>query len=118
MRWLPGAGFAAVFDLLVAGIVRDKPAAVLKATGPDGKHFTLYFDKDGGLPVKEVAKMFDLRGNEYVMEASFTDYKDFGGIKKATKIEVKRDGEISQVMEVTDFQVLDNLDPETFSQPK
>src|SRR5260370_42483180 len=29
-----------------------KPAAGLKVTGPDKKDFTLYFDKDSGLPVR------------------------------------------------------------------
>jgi hypothetical protein len=98
--------------------VGEKPAAVLKVTAPDGKDFTLYFDKDSGLPVKEVAKMSDMRGNEFAMEATFADYKDFDGIKKATKLEVKRDGEISQVLEVTEFKVLDKVDPDTFSEPK
>ncbi len=98
--------------------VDDKPAAVLKVTAPDNKEFTLYFDKESGLPVKEVAKMSDMRGNEYAMEATFADYKDFDGIKKATKLEVKRDGERSQVLEVTEFKVLDKVDPETFSEPK
>ena len=32
--------------------VGDKPAAVVRVTGPDGKDFTLYFDKESGLPVK------------------------------------------------------------------
>ena len=32
--------------------VGGKPAAGIKGTGPDGKDFTLYFDKDSGLPVR------------------------------------------------------------------
>ena len=52
------------------------------------------------------------------MQATFADYKEFGGIKKATRIEVKRDGEFSQVTEVTEFKVLDKVAPETFSEPK
>ena len=30
--------------------VGDKPATVVKGTGPDGKTFVLYFDKETGLP--------------------------------------------------------------------
>jgi hypothetical protein len=33
-------------------------------------------------------------------------------------MEVKRDAEVVQVLEVTDFKVLDKVDPETFSEPK
>jgi hypothetical protein len=98
--------------------VGDKPAAVLKVIAPDGKDFTLYFDKESGLPVKEVAKLTDPGGNGFAMEVTFADYKEFGGIKKATKIEVRQNGQISQVLEVTEFKVLEKVDPETFAEPK
>ena len=35
--------------------VNDKPASVVKVTGPDGKTCRLMFDKESGLPVKMVA---------------------------------------------------------------
>src|SRR5262249_45037187 len=62
--------------------VDDKPAAGLKVTGPDEKDFTLYFDKDSGLPVKLVAKMRGFQGEEFTQETTFSDYKDFNGIKQ------------------------------------
>jgi hypothetical protein len=99
--------------------VGDKPAAVLKVTGPDGREFTLYFDKDSGLPVKEVAKMTDFRGSEYAMEATFTHYQDFGGIKKATAMEVTYgSSSLVDLFELSEFKVLDRVDLETFSEPK
>lgn len=98
--------------------VGDKPAAALKVTGPDSKEFTIYFDKESGLPVKMVAPNVAFRDQEYTQETTFADYKDFGGIKKATKVEVKRDGETFQKMEITEFKVLDKVDPETFTEPK
>jgi hypothetical protein len=98
--------------------VGDKPAVVLKVTGPDGKDFTLYLDKESGLPVKEVAKVLGFQGDEYTSETTFADYKDFGGIKKATKVVVKRDGEPFQTWELTEFKVLDKVDAETFTEPK
>ena len=57
------------------------------------------FDKESGLPVKQVAKVLGFQGQEYTAETTFADYKDFDGIKKATKIEVKRDGETFQKFE-------------------
>jgi hypothetical protein len=98
--------------------VGDKPAVVLKVTGPDGKDFTLCLDKESGLPVKLVAKVLSFQGDEYTSETTYADYKDFGGIKKATKVVVKRDGEPFQNWEVTDFKVLDKVDDATFSEPK
>ena len=113
---LKGKGFK--YETAGEEKVGDKPAVVLKVTGPDGKDFTLYFDKESGLPVKQVAKVIGFQGEEFTAETTFADYKDFGGIKKATKVEVKRDGEKFQVMEVTEFKVLDKVDPDTFTEPK
>ena len=98
--------------------VGDKSAVVLKVTGPEGKDYKLYFDQDSGLPVKQVAKVISFMGEEFTQETTFADYKDFDGIKKATKIEVKRDGETFQTQEVTEFKVLDKVPPDTFAEPK
>jgi hypothetical protein len=98
--------------------VGDKPAVILKITGPDGKDFTLYLDKESGLPVKQVARVLGFQGQEYTAETTFADYKDFDGIKKATKIEVKRDGEPFQKFNVKEFKVLDKVEPESFTEPK
>ena len=100
--------------------VGDKPAVILKVTGPDGKDFTLSLDRESGLPVKVVAKnMLGFQpGQEYTSETTYANYKDLGGIKKATKVEVKRDGEAFQSWEITEFKVLDKVDAETFAEPK
>ena len=98
--------------------VGDKPAAGIKVTGPDGKDFTLYFDKESGLPVKLVAKVVGFGGDEYTQETTFKDYKDFDGIKKATKVDSKRDGEEFIKSEITEFKVLDKVDSKTFSEPE
>lgn len=113
---LKGKGFklASAPDEKVDG----KAAAVVKVTGPDGKDFTLFFDKESGLPLKLVAKVAGFDGQEFVQETTLADYKDFGGIKKATKLDSKRDGESFFKMTVTEFKVLDKVAPETFSEPK
>jgi hypothetical protein len=98
--------------------VGDKPAVALKVTPPDGKEFTLYFDKESGLPVKLVAKVVGFGGEEFTQETTYKDYKDFDGIKKATKVQSKRDGEDFIKSEVTEFKVLDKVDPKTFSEPE
>jgi hypothetical protein len=108
------------FKLQAAGEekVGDKPAAGLKVTPADGREFTLYFDKESGLPVKLVARVVGFQGNEYTQETTFKDYKAFDGIKKATKIESKRDGEKFRDEEITEFKILDKVDPKTFAEPE
>ncbi len=98
--------------------VGDKPAAAIKVTAPDGKDFKLYFDKENGLPVKLVAKVIGFQGDEFTMETTFAGYKEFDGIKKATKLESKRDGEKFVVMEISEFKVLDKAPAESFDEPK
>jgi zinc protease len=98
--------------------VNGKPAVALKVTGPDGKDFTLYLDKETGLPVKQVATVMGFGGQEFNQETIYADYRDFGGIKKATKIEIKRDGETFQKAEITEFKVLDKVDSKTFAEPE
>jgi zinc protease len=108
------------FKLKVAGEekVGDKPAVVLTVTPPEGKDFTLYFDKESGLPVKEVAEVVDLMGKTVTQETTYDGYKELGGIKKATKIAAKRDGKKFLEQEITEFKPLDKVDPKTFAEPE
>jgi hypothetical protein len=98
--------------------VRGKPATILKVTCPDRTDFLIYFDKESFLPVKEVARSLKADGNEQIEEATFTDYKDFGGIKKATSIEIRTAPQSVGFIEITEFKVLDHVDPLTFAGPK
>jgi len=98
--------------------IDDKPAVALKVTGPEGKDFKLYFDKETGLPIKLVAKVVGFQGDEATQETTYGNYKDFDGIKKATKIDIKRSGEKFMSQEVTEFKVLNDVDAKTFAEPK
>jgi len=46
------------------------------------------------------------------------DYQEAGGIKKAMKISSKRDGEKFIEEQVSEFKVLDQVDPKTFAEPE
>jgi hypothetical protein len=98
--------------------VGDKAAVALKVTGPDGKDFKLFFDKESGLPVRLTATVAGFNGEEYVQETTFSDYKEFAGIKKATKVESKRDGQKFISQEITEFKALDKPDPKLFEEPQ
>lgn len=92
--------------------IGDKPSIGLKVTGPEGKDFHLYFSKDSGLPIMLTAKMIG-----FTEETTFADYKEFAGIKIATKVVSKRDGEKFMQSQITEFKVLDKVDPKTFEEP-
>jgi hypothetical protein len=105
-------------DAVADAKVGDKPAVEIKVTGPDGKDFQIYFDKESGLPVKLVAKVLGFQNDEFTQETTFADYKDFDGIKRATKVEMKRDGQKFLDQQLSDFKVLDKVDPKAFEEPK
>jgi hypothetical protein len=95
-----------------------KPAVGIKATGPDGKEFSLYFDKESSLPIRMVAKVAGFMGEEYTQETTFSDYQDMAGIKKAMKLQIKRDGEKFIDQQITEFKLLDQVDAKTFAEPQ
>ena len=97
--------------------VGGREAQTLKVTGPDKKEFTLYFDGETGLPVKQVARVIGFTGEEFTQETTYDGYKDFEGIKKATKIESKRDGEKFINYEITEFKALKSVDAGAFKEP-
>jgi hypothetical protein len=95
----------------------DKPAAVVKGTGPDGKTFTLYFDKETGLPIKLDAIVMSFQGDDVKSETTYSNYKDFDGIKRATKVESKREGNPFTKMEYSEFKLLEKPEASTFAEP-
>jgi hypothetical protein len=105
-------------DAAGAEKVGDKPAVGIKVTALDGKDVTLFFDKESCLPVKLVATVAGMMGGEFTQETTFSNYKKFGDIKKATKIESKRNGEKFQELEITEVKVLEKVNPKTFDEPK
>jgi len=98
--------------------VDGKPAVRIKVTGPDRKDFVIFFDKESGLPVKTAGKVLNFMGEEVDQETTYSAFKDFGGIKKATKSETKHNGEKLLESETTEFKVLDKVDPKTFAKPE
>ena len=102
--------------------VDGRPAVGLKVTRPEGT-FTLYFDKESGLPVRWKSRVIlqtGSPGRDYSM--TYHDYKDFGGLKVATRRlwSSIQGGEQkgNLVMDLTDFKALDKVDPATFAKPE
>jgi len=97
--------------------VDGKPATMIKATGPDGKEFQVYFDKSSGLPVKLTASVTDLQGHEFKQEETYSNYRDFDGIKRATRVENKRNGKKFLDYEITDYKRVEKVDSKAFAEP-
>jgi outer membrane lipoprotein-sorting protein len=98
--------------------VGDADAAGIKVTAGDGKDFKIFFDKESKLPVKVVARVRGFDGSEFTQETIYSDFKDFDGIKKATKIQSTRDGQVFLEAELIEFKTLNEVAPDAFAEPK
>jgi len=101
--------------------IAGKPAVVLKVNGPEGDDFTLSFDKQSGLPVKLVAKLFRPQHDVFIEEKNLRQFTDYDGIKWANRLEIKRtekDRDISKNEDVIEFKVLEKVDPDDFAKPR
>ncbi len=98
--------------------ISDKPANVVKVTGPDGKTCRMMFDQTSGLLVRTVATVVGFGGDDYEQTSTFKDYKEMGGIQKATKIEVLRDGNPFLNTTIKEFQTMDTAPAGSFAEPK
>lgn len=99
--------------------VDDKAVVGMRVTHKGHRDVNLYFAKDSGLLVKSERIIKDQMhgGKEYRQEVFYRDYKDFGGIKRATKVDIKRDGEKFVESELSDFENKDMIDPAEFAKP-
>ena len=84
--------------------IGDRQVVDLKVVPADGKPFTLTLDAATALPLRTVAKVLDWTGNEVTQEVTFDAYKEMSGIKKATKLHYKRDGERLMDVEILEFK--------------
>jgi hypothetical protein len=96
----------------------DKATTGIRAKGPDGKAFTIRFDKESGLPARLSGEVVAEDGDEFTEEVTFEDYREFGGIKVATRSSIKKDGERYIEIEEMEFKALDEVKPDTFAEPK
>jgi len=110
----------AAFKLSPAGEVKinDKAAVGLKVVTKDGREFLVFFDKESGLPVKTEGPARDqATGKDVVQEVFQSDYKEFDGVKRATKVTVKREGKVFVELEASDYKPAEKLDDKQFEKP-
>jgi outer membrane lipoprotein-sorting protein len=98
--------------------VDDKPADVVVVSRSGHSDVTLYFDKGSGLLVKRETMVKDPQEDKLVKEeASYSDYKEFDGVKWPTTVSIRRNGEPYVKATYTDIKPSPKIDPKTFEKP-
>ena len=109
------------FELSTVGEVKvdDKPAVGVRVSHKGKRDVSLFFDKKTGLLVKSERAVKDQEqgGKERMEERLFGGYKEIGGAKRATKVDIKRDGEKFVESEMTEFESKEKIDPSEFAKP-
>jgi hypothetical protein len=96
---------------------QDKPVVGVSVIDKDKKfkEVKLFFDKESGLLVR--AERMSLDGvtmAEVPAEMVFSDYKEYGGVKRPAKTVIFQDGKKFLESEVVEFTPLDKVDAKEF----
>jgi hypothetical protein len=97
--------------------VNDKPALVIKASIKGRSEFRIYFDKETNLLVKTEHSFKVDKEKEVRQEEFYSNFKDLGGFKRATKMIVLRNGVKLLEQELLDVKYLDKIDEKEFEKP-
>jgi hypothetical protein len=95
--------------------VNDKPAVGVEVTAKDHKDLKLFFDKDSGLLVKVEGMGLNPAGGKVKQEVFYSEFKEFDGVKRPTKTEVRHDGTKFLTATTTAMKLLDKVDEKEFS---
>jgi outer membrane lipoprotein-sorting protein len=107
------------FSLSPLGEVKVGKAEAVGVKVSHKKHqdVNLFFDKKTGLLVKSESRVKDDSGKEVTEEILYSDFKEVEGIKRPTKIAIKRDGNEFLDGETTDYKLVEKLDDSEFAKP-
>ncbi|HEY7315195.1 MAG TPA: hypothetical protein VH643_38035 [Gemmataceae bacterium] len=98
--------------------VGDRPAVGIRVEHAGFRDVSLFFDKENNLLLKSETRGKDLmRGEEYMGETLYGDYKKVEGMMAAQKITIKRDGKRFIEAENTEVKFSEKLDDSVFDKP-
>lgn len=96
--------------------VNGKPVDVVRAARKGFPELTLYFDAETGLLAKSEMTDTDARtGRPRKVELEFAAYKEFDGIKMASRTKTYHDGKLFLEVEITEFKGAAGLPAGTFA---
>jgi hypothetical protein len=100
--------------------VNGRPAIGMLVQREGSRDFNMYFDKKDGLLVKTEgqSKDFQQGGKEVSREIIYSDYKDYEGMKIASRMQMKQDGKDFLTGEISNVKVIEKLNDDVFTKPE
>jgi len=107
------------FKLAALGEVKGKDALGVRISHKGHRDVSIYFDKSSGLPAKieTVVKNVESSDKEIQQEEYESNYKEFDGVKHATKAELMRDGKRFVEIEFSEIRPTEKVDASLFARP-
>ncbi len=107
------------YEVTLAGQskVNERPVLTLKVSAKGKKDLFLSFDKDTGLLFKTEHVLTDGHGKEVRQEGYFTDFRDFDGYRRPSRLTFFRDGKKIMEAELIEVKYLDKIDESEFARP-
>ena len=98
--------------------IGDRATVGIKVSSKGHRDIGLYFDKETGMLAKTQMRVKDILSDQEMDQESLpSDYKDAGGVKRAHKMVINRDGKKFVEAEVQETKVLQKLDDKLFQKP-
>jgi hypothetical protein len=100
--------------------VGDQPAVGVRVAKKGHRDVSLFFDKARGHLVKSEYLIKDIKGGgdkEMIQTNLYYDYKEFQGTRHPTRLVTERDGKKFTDTQLTEMQLLEELDNSTFDRP-
>jgi hypothetical protein len=100
--------------------VNGRPAVGMLVQREGFRDFNLYFDKKDGLLVRAEsrAKDFQQGGKDVSRQVTYSDYKDYEGLKVASRMVMKQDDKDFLTGEISNVKVLEKLNDDVFVKPE
>jgi hypothetical protein len=105
-------------SLLPDAVVSDEPARGVRVKSKGHRDVDLYFDRGTGLLVKSESRITPPDKPVIVLEQVSSNYRDFGGVKMATKFTKYENHKLTSVEEIIDLTFVDRIDDREFERPK
>lgn len=97
--------------------VADRLAIGVRVKSKGHRDVDVHFDKESGLLAKMESRIKSPDAREIVLEQVFSDYKEFDGLKLATKFTKFENGRQTSVEQFTDLEFVDQLDAKELAKP-
>lgn len=97
--------------------VGEQTAIGMSVSRRDRPDINIFFDKQNHLPIKSEVRLMDPNNQEINLEYHFSEYRDFDGLRAFSRVTMKGVPGVEVVVEITELQTRDQLDPALFNEP-